>query len=66
MTRRIREAGAFELDALTACLKLLKSARQNAVWAKSPQTADAIRRAIKSADGAMRHMSHRLNRSAKP
>lgn len=66
MTRKISEAGPMELFALDECLKYLKCARNDAVAAGCPQTAKAIRRALKSAEGAMRHMGHRLNRSTKP
>lgn len=67
MPRKIKPADTFELVCLSACLRLLKRARDESKWAKCPQTTKAIRHALKSADGAMRHMRHRLNRTqAKP
>lgn len=60
--RKIKPAGDFELLALDACIARLKQARNNATSANCPQTLKAIRRALKSAEGAMRHMTHRLQR----
>lgn len=43
----------------------LRRARDLLAYAKATKAAAAVRRAIKSADGARRHVTHRLARTTK-
>ena len=62
-SRGIRLAKNAQLIALNAAISLVRSARDLAVLAGCPRSAEAIRRTLKSLDGAKRHMQHRLQRS---
>lgn len=59
MTRTLKPAGAFERTSLMECERLLRTARDFAKQAGAPKTADAIRDALKSCGGALRHMDRR-------
>jgi hypothetical protein len=55
-----RTANGRQCHCLSDAIELLRQARDRAEEADCPQLAKAIRRALKSADGASRHMSHRM------
>ncbi|QNE07802.1 hypothetical protein [Croceicoccus marinus] len=61
--RQIRPASAEESDAADAVIVALRTARDLARKAGSPRTLDRIRQALKSAEGAKRHVAHRRTRS---
>ncbi|WP_228244187.1 hypothetical protein [Porphyrobacter sp. GA68] len=64
--RPLRPATQAEADAAAATITALRVARDYARKAGSPRTLDLILRALKSAEGAQRHVAHRLHRTAAP
>jgi hypothetical protein len=60
MSNVICPATARNQTDLRIALELLKNARNHAHRARCPRTLKKIRSAIKSAEGAARHMHHRL------
>lgn len=61
---RIRSATGHHAMQLAGCVSHLRLARDMAVEADCPRTARSIRDALKSAEGALRHMKHRLRRTS--
>lgn len=61
MPRQLRPATADQRARVTAVLIRLRAAREDAKAAGCPQLLDAIRHALKSADGARRHVQRRRN-----
>lgn len=64
--RPIRPATRDDLDALQAALDHLRHARNALRAAGCPQALAKVRHALKSAEGAERHMHHRLRRTLPP
>lgn len=60
MTRSLRPAPPDARGHMTAMLAALRVARDNAARADCPQTLRKIRTALKSAEGARRHLARRL------
>ncbi len=58
-TRGLREYEPFQMNALASALSYLKDAREEAIFADCPSLLKKIRSAIKSAEGAKRHMERR-------
>lgn len=63
MTRPLKPATAQQEIYLTMAVNLLRIARDHAERSGSPRAVAAIRRALKSAEGAQRHMRHRRRRT---
>jgi hypothetical protein len=61
MANPLRPATARDQLELQAALELLKNARDRVRCLHCPRTLKKIRSAIKSAEGAQRHLRHRLN-----
>lgn len=61
---QIRAADEIQRQALASAIDHLKAAREQARCADAPKTEARIAAAIRSAEGAGRHMAHRLRRSA--
>ncbi|MEP3145496.1 hypothetical protein [Qipengyuania citrea] len=61
--RPIRPATLEQTDAAAGVLEHLRIARQLARKAGSPRTLARIRSALKSAEGAHRHIAYRYHRS---
>jgi hypothetical protein len=59
----IRPATCKQQDALHLALFHLRAARDELVVADCPRSVEKLRALIKSAEGAERHMRHRLQRS---
>jgi hypothetical protein len=59
----IRTASLRQQIALTIALGYLRNARDQLATADCPNTLAKVRAAIKSAEGAERHMQHRLSRA---
>ena len=57
---KVKPATQAQADALQRALRSLRDARYCLMFADCPQAADATRRALKSAEGAERHMLRRL------
>lgn len=57
---KIQPATPHERDSLDNAIRYLKSARDQATDAGCPKVATKIKSALKSADGARRHMERRL------
>ena len=64
MSRPIRTAPQEGAKLIAQAIEDLKRARAVLVQAASPKAAAAVRRALRSAEGARRHMHHRIARSA--
>lgn len=60
MTRSLRPAPADAGIRISAALMALRVARNNAARADCPQTLKKIRAALKSAEGAKRHLARRM------
>lgn len=60
MTRSLRPAPPDAPVHMTATLAALRRARDNAARADCPQTLKKIRAALKSAEGAKRHLARRM------
>lgn len=65
MTSQIEPATNEQATSIDRALADLRRARDLLAFAKATKAADKVRRAIKSADGARRHVSHRLARTNK-
>lgn len=63
MTRVIKPATLRQVFALAHAIELLRTARGLAEEARSPRATAAIRRALKSVEGAQRHVRHRRRRT---
>jgi hypothetical protein len=64
--RQIKPATQRDAAALAIALVLMRKARTELEAADCPKALAAIRNALKSAEGAQRHMLHRLRRTEKP
>lgn len=60
---KIRPATRAHVYLVGKALDYLRDARRNLVTAKCPKAAAKVRVALKSAEGAMRHVLHRRQRS---
>jgi len=63
MTRDIRPATDDQAIHLANAIKLLRKARGWLTAADCPKAMEALQAAIKSAEGAQRHMRHRRRRT---
>jgi len=63
MTRTIKPATPQQEIYLVMAINLLRTAMDHAQKADAPRAVAAIRRALKSAEGAQRHMRHRRRRT---
>lgn len=61
--RVMRSASPSDRDAIRQAIAHLRAARRLLVDSGSPRAAAAARRALASADGAARHVDHRLRRA---
>lgn len=61
--RTIRPAGTSERQLIDVAVQRLRTARDALRAAGAPRAAAATRRALKSAEGAQRHVRHRLARA---
>jgi hypothetical protein len=61
--RTIRPATKRDAEAIQAATGKLREARDRLRLAGAPRAAQAAARALKSADGAGRHVAHRIRRS---
>jgi len=59
----IQAAGPVDRDAIHAAITHLRRARSLLAQARAPRAAAAARKALRSAEGAARHVDHRLRRS---
>ena len=64
MARQIAPATQDQANHLEAALDYLRKARPWLRGARCPKTLAKLESTIKSAEGARRHMSHRIRRSA--
>lgn len=60
---KMQPATDSDVATIDGALSDLRSARTRLVEAKATKAAGAVRRAIKSAEGARRHVEHRLART---
>lgn len=65
MTNHIKPATESDVVFINAAVDRLRRARDLLAAAGATKAAAAARRAIKSADGARRHVTHRLARTSK-
>ncbi|SKA40570.1 hypothetical protein SAMN02745126_06380 [Enhydrobacter aerosaccus] len=63
MSRPIRSAPVEGAKLIAQAIDDLRRARAVLVQTASPKAAAAVRRALRSAEGARRHMDHRVARS---
>lgn len=61
MARKIKPATARQVSACLYAISLLKQARHALKVAGAVRTAAKVRSALRSADGALRHVKHRAN-----
>ena len=61
--RPIKAAKPADLDGVRAAIDHLRSARHLLATSGAPRAAAAVRKALRSAEGAARHVDHRLRRS---
>ncbi len=62
--RPIKPGGLADRDAVAGAIAHLRAARNLLRQSGSPRAAAAVRRALRSAEGAARHVDHRVRRSA--
>jgi hypothetical protein len=62
--RTIKPANQDNAIQLDNAIAMMKKARTWMKGADSPKAMEALQAALKSAEGAKRHMRHRLNRTA--
>ncbi|MAC57625.1 MAG: hypothetical protein CMH85_04985 [Novosphingobium sp.] len=61
--RPIRAARLADRDAVREAIDQLRSARHLLAQSGAPRAAAAVRKALRSAEGAARHVDHRIRRS---
>jgi len=66
MPRTITPATPGQALLVDEALDLLRDARDKLLEAQAPRSAVYVRRAIKSAEGAKRHVGHRCRRAHHP
>lgn len=63
MARPIKPATAADVEAVGIACAMLREARNLLTRAGASRSADRVRRALKSAEGAGRHVAHRRRRT---
>jgi len=61
--RPIRAATAADRETVVAAIDHLRAARNLLSQSGAPRATAAVRRALRSAEGAARHLDHRIRRS---
>jgi hypothetical protein len=61
----IAPASIADWNRVNRACELLREARDLLSKAKAPRATDKVRRALKSSEGALRHVQHRCNRTGK-
>jgi hypothetical protein len=62
--RQIRRGTETQVDQILVAIDALRIALRELKGADCPKTAIKVRAALKSADGARRHLEHRVRRSS--
>jgi hypothetical protein len=63
--RSIRPAADIDRDHVRAAIDHLRHARNLLAKSGAPRAAAAVRKALRSAEGAARHVEHRIRRGCK-
>lgn len=61
--RSVKPASPADRDAVREAIDHLRSARHLLARSRAPRAAAAVRKALRSAEGAARHLDHRIRRS---
>lgn len=66
MVKAIETGTVDDQARISVALGHLRLARDLLVTAKAPKAAEKVRRALQSAEGALRHVNHRMFRTEHP